>query len=75
MTDDPVDDAFRGLADCFSMMDSARHALSTILEDMCGHPGENIGYCILRTLDSAAKDGHASFVIIEDAMKEKVTKS
>ena len=71
MSDYPVDDAFLGLADCLSMVDAARHALGTILEDMHGHPGENIGFCILRTLDSAAKQGQASFEIIEQAMKER----
>ena len=48
MSGNPADDAILGLEDCLSMVDTARHALGTILEDMCGHPGENIGYCILR---------------------------
>ena len=71
MSGNPVDDAILGLEDCLSMVDSARHALGTILEGMCGHPGENIGYCILRTLDSATKQGQDSIGIIEEAMKEK----
>ena len=71
MTDEPVHDALNGLADSLSMVDTARHALGTILEDMSGQPGENIGFCILRTLDAAAEQGQASFDIVWKAMKGK----
>ncbi len=53
------------------MVNTARHALGTILEDMSGHPGENIGFCILRTLDAAAEQWEASFDIVWKAMKGK----
>ena len=53
------------------MVDTARHALGTILEDMSGQPGENIGICILRTLDAAAEQGEASFDIVWKAIKGK----
>ncbi len=69
MTKNPVDDALNGLADSLSMVDTARHALDTVLEDMGGHPGENIGFCILRTLDGAAEQGQASYDIVHDAVK------
>ena len=52
-------------------MDSARHALGAILEDMHGQPGENIGFCILRTLDAAAEQGHTNFDIVWKANKQK----
>ena len=71
MSENPVDDALLGLADSLSMVDSARHALGTVLEDMGGHPGENIGFCVLRTLDAAAEQGHASFDIVWKAAKQK----
>ena len=71
MTKNPVDDAFLGLEDCLSMVDSARHALGAILEDMHGQPGENIGFCILRTLDAAAEQGHTNFDIVWKANKQK----
>ena len=71
MTESPVDDALNGLADSLSMVDTARHALSTILEDMGGQPGEKIGFCILRTLDAAAEQGHTNFDIVWKANKQK----
>ena len=67
----PVDAALDGLADSLSMVGTARHALGTILEDRSGHPGEQIGFCILRTLDSAIEQGEASFDIVWKAMKGK----
>lgn len=69
--EDPVHDALHGLVDSLAMVDTARHALGTILEDMSGQPGEHIGFCILRTLDAAAEQGEASFDIVWKAIKGK----
>lgn len=57
------------------MVDTARHALGTILEDMSGQPGEHIGFCILRTLDAATEQGEASFDIVWKAIKGKARRS
>lgn len=71
MSENPVDDALLALGDSLSMVDTARHALGTILEDLHGHPAENIGFCILHTLDAAAEQGQDSLKIIEEGGKEK----
>ena len=68
MSDKTVDDALDGLSDTLSMVDSARHALASTLEEMHQILPDRacvaVGFCVLRTLDAAAEQGHASFDIV-----------
>ena len=49
------------------MVDSARHALSYLLDDLTQHGSVEVVACIMRTLDQAAEQGGKSLDIIRKA--------
>ena len=64
MTEDPVHDAMLGMEDSLVMVDSARHALGYLLDDLTQHGSGEVVACIMRTLDLAAEQAGKSFGII-----------
>ncbi len=75
MTEDPIRDAWFDLDASLTMVDSARHALASMIEEMRqempDRAFEHVGYCILYTLDTAAEQGRAGFDIVWEATKKK----
>ena len=75
MTKEPVREALYGVEHSLGMVDSARHALSLLMELMHEeNPNwcfEHACHCILYTLDAAVKQGQADFDIVWEAMKQK----
>ena len=75
MNENPIRDALFALDESLTMMDSARHALGSMLEEMRqempDRACEHVGYCILYTLDLAADQGRAGFDVVWGAMKKK----
>ncbi len=75
MTEDPIRDAWFALDESLTMVDSARHALASMLEEIHkeipDRAFEHVGYCILNTLDMAADRGRAGFDIVWEAVKKK----
>ncbi len=49
-------------------MDSARHALGSVLDELQELPCTNTVACILHTLDAAAEGGRVAFDIIHKAV-------
>ncbi len=68
MTEDHVHEAMIGMEDSLVMVDSARHALGYLLDDLTQHGSGEVVACIVRTLDAAAEQAEKSFDIIRKAV-------
>ena len=68
MSEKPASEAFLDLEHSLIQIDSARHALGSVLDELQELPCTNTVACILHTLDAAAECGRAAFDIIYKAV-------
>ncbi len=68
MTETPASKALLDLEHSLIQVDSARHALGSVLDELQELPCTNTVACILHTLDAAAEGGRVAFDTIHKAV-------
>ena len=68
MSEHPAGQALLDLEHSLIQVDAARHALSSVLDELQELPCTNTVACILHTLDAAAESGRVAFGIIHKAV-------
>ena len=71
MTENPVFDAFIKLESAMNDLDSARYALSSLVEEANPDISPHVIQCVICTLGEAARDAQAGYDVVSEELKDK----